>query len=48
MKYAFIESSLFSRMVYDYLSEADYTAFQQFLMEQPEAGDLVKGSGCCC
>lgn len=45
MKYAFIESSLFSRMVYDYLSEADYTAFQQFLMEQPEAGDLVKGSG---
>jgi mRNA-degrading endonuclease RelE of RelBE toxin-antitoxin system len=45
MKYEFIESSLFTRMVYDYLSEGDYTAFQQFLMEQPEAGDLVKGSG---
>ncbi len=45
MKYKFIESSLFSRMVYDYLSEDDYTAFQQFLLEQPEAGDVVKGSG---
>ena len=32
-------------MVYDYLSEDDYTAFQQFLLEQPEAGDVVKGSG---
>ena len=32
-------------MVYDYLSEDDYTAFQQFLMEQPEAGAVVKGSG---
>ncbi len=45
MRYAFIESSLFARMVYDYLSEDDYTAFQQFLLEHPDAGDLVKGSG---
>ncbi len=45
MHYEFIESSLFSKMVYDYLSEDDYTAFQQFLLEQPEAGDVVKGSG---
>ena len=45
MRYEFIESGLFSRMVYDYLSEDDYTAFQQFLLEQPEAGDVVKGSG---
>ena len=45
MKYEFIESSLFAKMVYDYLSEDDYTAFQQFLLEQPEAGDVVKGSG---
>ena len=45
MKYEFIESSLFTKMVYDYLSEEDYTAFQQFLLEQPEAGDLIKGSG---
>lgn len=45
MQYEFIESSLFSRMVYDYLSESDYIAFQQFLLENPEAGDVVQGSG---
>ena len=45
MHYEFIESSLFSRMVYDYLSEDDYTAFQQFLLEHPAAGDVVQGSG---
>lgn len=45
MRYEFIESSLFSRMVYDYLSESDYLAFQQFLLENPEAGDVVQGSG---
>ena len=45
MQYEFIESSLFTKMVYDYLSEEDYTAFQQFLLEQPDAGDLIKGSG---
>jgi hypothetical protein len=45
MQYEFIESSLFSRMVYDYLSESDYIAFQQFLLEHPEAGDVVQGSG---
>lgn len=45
MRYEFIESSLFARTVYDYLSEDDYTAFQQYLLEQPDAGDVVKGSG---
>jgi hypothetical protein len=45
MHYVFIESGLFTKMVYDYLSEDDYTAFQQFLLENPEAGDVVKGSG---
>lgn len=45
MNYEFIESSLFTRLVYDYLSEAEYLAFQQFLLENPDAGDVVKGSG---
>jgi mRNA-degrading endonuclease RelE of RelBE toxin-antitoxin system len=45
MKFAFIESSLFTKMVLDYLSEDDYTAFQQFLLEQPLIGDVVKGAG---
>jgi hypothetical protein len=45
MRYEFIESSLFSKMVYDYFSEDDYAAFQQFLLEHPQAGDVVQGSG---
>ena len=45
MQYEFVESGLFTKMVYDYLSEADYIAFQHFLLEQPNAGDVVKGSG---
>ncbi len=45
MRYEFIESPLFTKMVYDYLSEEDYTAFQHFLLEHPEAGDMVRGSG---
>lgn len=45
MQYEFIESNLFTKMVYDYLSEEDYVAFQQFLLEHPEAGEVVRGSG---
>jgi len=45
MQYEFIESSAFTKVLYDYLSEDDYTEFQQFLLEQPEAGAVVKGSG---
>ncbi len=45
MQFEFIESSLFTKMVGDYLSDEEYLAFQQFLLEQPEAGDVVKGSG---
>ena len=45
MRFEFIESSLFSSMVQDYLNDGDYAQFQQYLMETPDAGDLVKGSG---
>ncbi len=45
MQYEFIESSLLTKLVYDYFSEDDYTAFQQFLLEHPDVGDLVKASG---
>jgi hypothetical protein len=30
MRYQFVESRLFSKMVYDYFSEEDYTTFQHF------------------
>ena len=45
MQYEFIESSIFTKMVHDYLSDEDYAAFQQFLLEHPDAGDVVCGSG---
>ena len=45
MLYEFIESNLFTQTVYDYLSEDDYRAFQQHLLENPQAGDLVRESG---
>jgi mRNA-degrading endonuclease RelE of RelBE toxin-antitoxin system len=41
----FIESQLFSRLVYRYLSEREYSGLQQHLAAQPDAGDLIRGSG---
>ena len=41
----FIESSLFSALLPDYLTDADYAALQEHLCEYPESGDLVRGSG---
>ncbi len=43
--YSFRESSLFTRDVYRYLTEDDYLALQQFLVEYPAEGDLIRGSG---
>ena len=45
MRFEFIESTLFSKMVYDYFDDEDYAAFQQFLLEHPDAGDVVRDSG---
>ena len=41
----FIESPLFTKQVYDYLSDEEYAAFQTFLANSPDAGNIVKGSG---
>jgi len=40
-----IEASAFTRYVYDYLSEEEYLGLQSFLLQYPEAGKLVPGSG---
>ncbi|MDR3351703.1 MAG: type II toxin-antitoxin system RelE/ParE family toxin [Zoogloeaceae bacterium] len=45
MKYEFIESPLFPSYVYDYLTDEECARLQEFLCEQPEAGDLTPGSG---
>jgi mRNA-degrading endonuclease RelE of RelBE toxin-antitoxin system len=41
----FIESLAFSRLVYRYLSEDEYSALQQHLAAQPDAGSLMRGGG---
>lgn len=43
--YSFRESSLFTKDVYRYLTEESYFALQDFLVEYPEEGDLIPGSG---
>ena len=41
----FIETSAFTRHVYDYLSDDEYLGFQYFLLLHPESGKVVPGSG---
>jgi mRNA-degrading endonuclease RelE of RelBE toxin-antitoxin system len=41
----FIEATAFTKHVYDYLSEKEYHGLQIFLLQSPEAGKIVRGSG---
>ncbi len=41
----FIETKLFTRLIEDYLPDEEYSALQSALMANPEAGDLIRGSG---
>ena len=43
--YTFIESRLFTRLVQEYLPDQEYSELQRSLMGNPEAGDVVPGSG---
>lgn len=43
--FTIVESSLFSRLVFDYLSEEEYEDLKFFLALNPEAGDVIPGSG---
>ena len=43
--YSFIETKLFTRLVDEYLSDDGYRELQSALIENPEAGDVVPGSG---
>jgi RelE toxin of RelE / RelB toxin-antitoxin system len=40
-----VETPLFSKLVFDYLTDDEFAEFQFFLAENPEAGDVVPGSG---
>ena len=41
----FIEASAFTKHIYNYLSEDEYLGLQSFLIEYPEVGRIVPGSG---
>lgn len=43
--FSFIESKLFSRLVGEYLTDDEYARLQGTLIEAPESGALVPGSG---
>jgi mRNA-degrading endonuclease RelE of RelBE toxin-antitoxin system len=41
----FIETTAFTRYVYEYLSDDEYSGLQSFLLQYPAAGKVVPGSG---
>ncbi len=41
----FIETTLFSKLLHRYLSDDEYYALQLHLMERPDEGDIIVGSG---
>ena len=41
----FVESKLFTSLVHKYLSDDEYAALQQALTDNPEASDVMRGSG---
>ncbi len=43
--FTFIESSIFERVLPVYLDDDDYSELQQFMMQNPEAGTIIPGSG---
>ena len=45
MKAIFVELPPFARYRQDYLSDDRYREFQEMLLENPEAGDVIEGTG---
>lgn len=45
MRLVFFETPLFSRLLPKYLSDEAYRGLQVALLENPEAGDLIPGTG---
>jgi hypothetical protein len=40
-----IETSVFTRLIQELMSDEGYRALQEVLITRPESGDLIKGSG---
>jgi hypothetical protein len=45
MKPVFFETPLFTRLLPDYLSDESYQALQRALLENPELGSVMPGTG---
>jgi len=45
MDLVFLETPLFTRLLGDYLSDESYLELQRALMENPELGDVMPGTG---
>ena len=43
--FSFIETRLFTKLVLEYLSDEQYGTLQQILMQNPDAGPVIPGSG---
>ncbi len=43
--FTFIESAVFERLRAVYLDDDEYAELQQFMMEHPEAGSVIRRSG---
>jgi len=41
----FIETSLFTSLIYNYLSEDEYLGLQVYLLQHPDSGKIIRGSG---
>ncbi|MDZ7751729.1 MAG: type II toxin-antitoxin system RelE/ParE family toxin [Gammaproteobacteria bacterium] len=41
----FIETSTFTKLLQSYLTDDEYRGLQTYLLQKPDAGDLIKGSG---
>jgi len=41
----FIETRAFTKLLPNYLSDEEYRGLQSYLLQKPEAGDIVRGSG---
>jgi hypothetical protein len=41
----FIETSLFTSLVSEYLTDDEYREMQNYLIVRPDAGNLIQGSG---
>ena len=42
---SFVETKLFTRLVEEYLTDEEYSLLQQELIQNPEVGSVIPGSG---